>query len=307
MDKSWLELRLRIPAEAADLVCCELGELGSTGTTVEERALDTFVVPDPNESPEGDYEIKAYFPADVDVEELRSEIRRRLQRLAAVYPGLEPALPEVFRVQDADWAEGWKQHFTAVRIGRHLVVKPSWETVKTEPQDVVVEIDPGMAFGTGTHGTTRLCLEAIASLYDGGSLPDRVLDVGTGSGILAIAAAALGAGRVLACDIDSESCRVAAENAALNRVSSRVEVTGAPLESLEGSFGLVVANILAEENVRLASELVGRLLPGGTLVLSGILREKESMVVSAFSAFPLSLVEILRDEDWVCLVYRGEG
>jgi ribosomal protein L11 methyltransferase len=168
----------------------------------------------------------------------------------------------------------------------------------------VVNLDPGMAFGTGAHGTTRLCLETLAELFAGSDPPHRVLDVGTGSGILAIAAAALGAQRVLACDIDPEACQTARENVLLNGVAQRVEITDKPLAQLEGDFQVVLANILAEENVRLADELTRRVAAGGHLVLSGILREKEDLVAAGFASLPLRGPIISRQDDWSCLHYR---
>jgi ribosomal protein L11 methyltransferase len=306
MNETWIEMRLRIPAAGVEVVGNELSELGCTGMTVEERRLDTFVAPDPEATAPDVYTVKAYFPETGDVEALRHRVYESLVWLSAFVPGLEAVLPEVLPVRQEDWAEGWKQHFSAVRIGRRLVVKPSWEEFAAAAGDAVVNLDPGMAFGTGTHGTTRLCLEALAALFDGPSPPRCVLDVGTGSGILAIAAAALGARRALACDIDAEACRIAGENAALNGVGDRVEVTLEPLSALSGGYDLVLANILAEENVRLATELVDRVAPGGALILSGILQEKEALVVEAFAAFPLAGPEITRREEWSCLFYRKE-
>jgi len=299
-------MRIRVPSSAVDLVCHELAELGCDGVTVEERQLDTFVPPDPDENAPEFYLVKAYYADVGESDSLRRLVKERLEWLAGFVPGLAPQLPEVREVRTEDWAEGWKQHFQAVRLGTRLVVKPTWEDFSPAPGDVVVNLDPGMAFGTGTHGTTRLCLEALAGLFERSPAPRKVLDVGTGSGILAIAAAALGAERVLACDIEPDSCRIAAENARLNEVEDRMEVTTEPLQVLEGGFDVVVANILAEENIRLAPELVGRLAPAGVLILSGILLEKENMVREAFAAFPLSGPEVTHREEWTCLLYRRE-
>lgn len=304
MNETWIEMRFRIPAAGVELVGNELSELGCAGLTVEERQLDTFVAPDPEATAPEVYSVKAYFPATEEVEALRRRVYESLEWLSSFVPGLQAVLPEVVPVCQEDWAEGWKQHFSSVRIGRRLVVKPSWEDFPAAAGDVVVNLDPGMAFGTGTHGTTRLCLEVLAALFDGPSPPQRVLDVGTGSGILAIAAAALGARRTLACDIDAEACRIAGENAALNGVGDRIEITLEPLSTLAGEFDLVLANILAEENIRLASELVNHVAPGGALILSGILLEKEALVAEAFAAFALSGPEISRRDEWTCLLYR---
>lgn len=307
MKSSWFELHLTVPASGIDLVCNELSELGCDGVTVEERPLDTFIPPDPDEPVSESYRIKAYFHTNEDPEALRRKIRDRMAWLADLVPGLAARLPELRTVRQEDWAEGWKQHFGLLRIGRRLVVKPTWEPYEPRDGETIVNLDPGMAFGTGTHGTTRLCLEALARTFDGPQPPHRVLDVGTGSGILAIAAAALGADRVLACDIEEEACRVAAENAAANGVDSRLEITFRPLSELEDGFELVLANILAEENIRLAQDLVRRLAPGGVLILSGILREKESLVSDAFAPFDLQGPEITRQGEWVCLTYRREA
>jgi len=306
MDNTWLELHLQVPAAAVDLVGNALTELGCTGVTVEERQLDTFVAPDPDEPAPADYQVRAYFARPADLEVLRQEVRAQLEWLATIYPGLPTAVPDFIEVRNEDWAEGWKQHFSAVRIGRQLVVKPTWEAFAREGDDVVIELDPGMAFGTGTHGTTRLCLEAVAALFEERVRP-RVLDVGTGSGILAVAAAALGAERVLACDIDPEACAIAEENARHNQVAAVIEVSRAPLEALEGGFDLVLANILAEENIRLGDELVARVVAGGVLVLSGILIEKEALVRDAFARYPLAPPLITHREEWSCLLYRKVG
>lgn len=306
MQKNWLELRLQIPAAAVDLVCYELAELGSEGITVEERQLDTFVPPDPDENIPDNLQLKAYFVANVEIVDLYDAVRAQLSWICDLYPCASPWTMEIVPVRNEDWAEGWKQHFHATHIGQRLVVKPTWEDYARQDHEAVIDIDPGMAFGTGTHGTTRLCLEALAELFDGPSPPRRVLDVGTGSGILAIAAAALGGERILACDIDAEAVRIAEENIALNGVGEQVEVSQQPLDELEDGFDVVLANILAEENVRLADELVNRLTPHGTLILSGILQEKEGLVAKAFARYSLQGPSIRHLEEWSCLVYRRE-
>ncbi|WP_305045238.1 50S ribosomal protein L11 methyltransferase [Geoalkalibacter sp.] len=301
MNSPWLELHIRVPAAAVDLVCHELAELGSSGVRVLERQLDTFVAPDPDaESPES-YPLRAYFAAAQGAAELGARVDEALSWLREAFAG-EWSEAQIREVSGDDWAEDWKQHFPVFRVGR-LVVRPSWEDVRPRPGEVLLTLDPGMAFGTGTHGTTRLCLEVLEEAMRVVPAP-RVLDVGTGSGILAIAAAALGAPRVLACDIDPEACRVAESNALANGLADRVEVTAKPLEALRGSFDIVLANILAEENVRLAAELTARLAPGGVLILSGILQEKEDLVRAGFAAFALDGPEVRTQDEWVCLAYR---
>ena len=300
----WILLEITVPAPAVDLVCDQLPSLGCAGTLVEKRELDTFTVPDDEFDPEADLQLQAYFPADSDLQQLRIQIEQTLDGLRLFFPGRNFQLGAQQRVRQEDWAEGWKQHFSTMRIGRRLIIRPSWEEYIPSSDEKVLELDPGMAFGTGSHGTTLLCLEAIVELFDRGEAPQSLLDVGTGSGILAMAAAALGAKNILACDIDPLACEVATENCRKNNLAQAIQITSEPLERLPGSYDVVVANILAEENLRLADQLVDHLAPGGYLFLSGILKEKEEMVCKGFARQPLELLNITQQDEWVCLAWR---
>lgn len=302
MTENWYEISCVIPTASTDAVCGVMVEMGSTGVIVDERKLDTFVVPDPDEVYTDTYAIKAFFPAQGAPAELVQGLHARLDAEVAGMDSLQLAWREIGA---QDWAEGWKQYFSAVRIGDSLVVKPSWEE-GVFPGCTLVTLDPGMAFGTGTHGTTRLCLEFIAARHDAGAGVRRILDVGTGSGILAIAALALGAERAVACDIDPVAVQTTRDNAAINGCADRIEATLEPLESIQGSYDLVVANILAEENVRLASELCARVAPGGYLVLSGILTEKVDFVTQIFNPRFAAPPAVHYAAEWACIEYRRE-
>ncbi len=303
MQKHWLELSVSIPAALTDLAADALCAGDCLGVNVEERVLDTFVLPDPEADAPDIYCVRLYYPAVDDPLALCHQVQAELAALPALVPGWEPDMPVVSTVAQQDWAEGWKQHFSASRFGRRLIVKPTWEELPVAADDVVVSLDPGMAFGTGSHETTRLCLQALAELYDAAPRA-RLLDVGTGSGILAIAAVRLGATTVVANDIDPEACVVARENAGLNGVADQIDITDAPLEALTGTYDVVIANILAEENVRLAPHLLAHLAPGGSLLLSGILREKEGLVRDGFAPLALTGPEVHYDAEWCCLHYR---
>jgi ribosomal protein L11 methyltransferase len=305
MQEDWLEIRLTLPATAVELVGQALLELGCTGIAVAEQALDTFEIPDPEEE-EAELTIRAYFPAG-EPERLRRDVAAVLQSLVPLVPGLPTALPECRHVPAEDWAQSWQQHFPPLRIGSRLLISPSWEEPVADGAEIILTLDPGRAFGTGTHATTALCLEVIARLADSPAPPVSVLDVGTGSGILAMAAAALGARSVLACEIDPEAGQVAAENIAANNLQQLVTVTTVPLEKLAGRFDLILANILAGENMRLAPHFLTRLSPGGHLALSGILVEQEAAVAAAYVRLPLTLVTIDRRDGWSCLLYRRHG
>ena len=305
MHSDWLEIRLTLPSAAVELVGQALMEIGCTGVAVAQRALDTFEPPDPDEL-DALPTIRAYFPAG-DPAALCQQVQAALAELAPLVPGLPAGPPECRRLADEDWAHGWQQHFPLLRVGSRLLIRPSWAELPDDPADIVLTLDPGRAFGTGTHATTALCLEVIARLADAPAPPRRVLDVGAGSGILAMAAAALGASKVVACEIDVEASQVAAENIAANVLQAAVAVTTTPIEELSGSFDLILANILAGENIRLAPHFLARLAPAGYLALSGILIEQEAAVTAAFNRLPLTLVSIDRRDEWSCLLYRRHG
>ena len=212
-------------------------------------------------------------------------------------------------VNEEDWAEAWKEHFPVMRVGHRMVIKPSWRDYAAHPDDVVIALDPGMAFGTGLHPTTRLCLAGIERWSDEDLMSDaRVLDVGTGSGILAVAAALLGASYVLGIDTDMLAVETAKQNAKENGVADFIEVRrgtlplGEPLE-----FHLVVANLIAGLLIDLSMELAAVVRPSGRLLASGIFHERESEVVTAFEACGLHVIGRVAEDDWVALEATHEG
>ena len=303
MVKRWLEIRLPIPDHTVDLVSQCLVELGCTGITAAEKALDTFVIPDPTQLG-NDPVIRAYFPYPDGPERFCQQISEQLSELGEIYPALARIQCDWRELADHDWASDWQQHFPTFRVGQRLVIHPSWLEHEVVGDEVVLTLDPGQAFGTGTHATTGLCLDALAELFAGSKPPVKLLDVGTGSGILAMAGAALGAETVVACDIDQSACQVATENVENNGLAAKIEITDTPLDEISGDYQLVLANILAAENIRLGARLVERLSPGGVLVLSGILLEQEQQVLDSFAAYPLELLKTSHRDEWTCIVYR---
>ncbi|MBC8017524.1 MAG: 50S ribosomal protein L11 methyltransferase [Verrucomicrobia bacterium] len=304
MNEAWMEISCSVPSELADIVAGYLTSLSGNGVCVENLSVDAF---SHSEIPESTtVHIKSYFSTTEDGAERLKEIESFLEELAQRQPGLVLSRPELSSVSTEDWSTSWKVNFKPLRIGRRLLIVPSWEEPQPQPNDIVLRLDPGMAFGTGGHETTRLCLELLEQIMD--TMPilrsPAVLDLGTGSGILAMAAVQLGAGRVCAVDIDPLALEVARENLAINGLTDQVECSTTPLESLEGCFDVILANILAEELVRLAPFLSKRLSPGGSLVLSGILAEKEGLVRSGFSSQPLEYLATLIEGEWVALHYR---
>ena len=305
MNATWLEIACDVPAEMADVLAEYLAALTGNGVCVENLNVDAF---SPSEIPDSSrMTVKGYLSADEDPAPAMELLKTYLSELAGRHPGLYLPEPAVTALRSEDWSSSWKVHFKPLRVGRRLLIVPTWEEAAALPGDLVLRIDPGMAFGTGGHETTRLCLELLEKIMDGrrpGATPS-LLDLGTGSGILAAAASLLGAGRILALDIDPEAVVVAQENLALNGLSEQVECGTTPLESLTESFDIILANILAEELVRLAPGLTARLNQGGALILSGILAEKEELVRRGFASQPLLFEETIHAGEWVAMLYRN--
>jgi ribosomal protein L11 methyltransferase len=248
--------------------------------------------------------VRGYVPA-LDkrvVESAAEEVRRALGHLQAFQ--LRPIGELQTRVvHEEDWAEAWKEHFPVLRVGRRLVIKPTWREHVAEPADVVIALDPGMAFGTGLHPTTRLCLAGVENWADAGLLRGaRVLDVGTGSGILAIATGLFGASAVLAIDSDPLAVEISGQNAARNGLGQVIEARRGSLPLAEAAtFDLVLANLIAGLLVDLAPRLAAVLAPGGRLLASGIFHEREVDVRSAFERAGMRVAGRLAEDDWIAL------
>ncbi len=306
MSGSWLEIVCDVPEEYADVVADFLTQLSGNGVCVDNQCVDAFSTSEIPDSVR--VAIKAYLSSDSDPAPQMHELEQFLSELSRRHPDACFGRPALSSVNAEDWSSSWKVHFKPLRVGKRLLIVPTWEDAAQLPGDLVLRIDPGMAFGTGGHETTRLCLEVleqVMELGNPGSAPS-LLDLGTGSGILAMAASLLGAGRILALDIDPDAVEVARENLALNQLSSRVECGTTPLEALTERFDIILANILAEELVRLAPYLSGCLHPGGALILSGILAEKEPLVRQGFASQPLTYCQTSCAGEWVAMLYRNE-
>ncbi len=305
MKNEWIVIEVVVVGELVDLAVAILTNYGSCGTIVDQQKLDTFIVPNEELEPTANYTLQAYFDAKVDANQLIAEIESSFLAMP-LFKNQNFQIKAASSVRTEDWAEGWKQNFSTFHVGKHLVIRPSWESYSPDANEVVIEIDPGMAFGTGTHGTTKLCLELIAELLAAEAPPTNMLDVGTGSGILALGAAALGCPKISANDIDAVACDVATANVATNNYANRISVSTKPLEEFTEQFDIIVANIMAEENIRLRNSLVNRLAPDGWLVLSGILKEKEQLVTTAFANLPLTLYPSRYQDEWVCLLFQRQ-
>jgi len=302
----WLELAVEADVEAVEAVSEILGRFAPGGSSVEpafdlvDEGLGARV------DPTRPAIVRAYVPARDAASARRAarDVEVALGHLQAF--GLRPIGELRTRlIDEADWADAWKAHFPVMRVGRRLVIRPTWRRHRAAPGDVVLALDPGMAFGTGLHPTTRLCLAAIEDAADRGELDGaRVLDVGCGSGILAIAAARLGAAGVLGIDIDPIAIEATAANARRNRLARRIVTRAGSLPSGERPFDIVLANLIASLLVALTDPLRAELRPGGLLLASGIVADRANEVADAFRAAGLEVVRRAAEGDWVVLVVR---
>jgi ribosomal protein L11 methyltransferase len=314
----WVELSVAADIEAVEAVSEILTRFAPGGTSVEpgfgltDEGLGAVV------DPTKPAIVRAYLPG-LDPAGVRRAIEEATNALGHLQAfGLRPIGELTTRlVREADWAEAWKSHFPVLRVGRRLVIRPTWRRHRRRAGDVVLSLDPGMAFGTGLHPTTRLCLAALETLADeghlaggaggagggdgGGSGSGRVLDVGCGSGILAIAAGKLGARHLLGVDTDPIAVESTLANARLNGLTRRISVRQGSVPTGERPFDLVLANLIASLLVQLAPLLRDELAPGGRILASGIFRDREDDVVAAFGAAGLRMGRRWAEEDWVAL------
>ncbi len=318
-----IEVAVEVDGEAAEAVAelfnrynrgdyeedSQAGEASGGGAVIEATGFDEFHNPIP-----GQYRlvVKTYLKPGPRGAEIQRRIEEGLWRLSLLYPIPEPT---VRVLREEDWSQAWKRFYHPIRVGKRVVLKPSWERFQAQPGDLIIQLDPGMAFGTGLHPTTRLCVAALEDWVRPGT---GVLDVGTGSGVLAIVAAKLGARPVLATDIDPIAVAAAQENIRRNELALGEEAglqvrQGSVPPGMAGRFQLVVANILAEVIVDLLDgsyggpSLAEPLAPGGHLILPGILAEKAPLVLEATERCGLALVERRQEEDWVALVLVKGG
>ncbi len=301
----WLELTVQTHPEAVESVSELLNRYTTGGVAIEEpielidegqeyRVLAGHPV-----------KVHAYVPIDGKEEEARQQVAEGLWHLSSLGPQFVGDL-QTRVVHEEDWANAWKDYYHVTHIGRRLVIRPSWREYHPKNDEVVLELDPGMAFGTGLHPTTRMCLEQVERRVRSGM---QVLDVGTGSGILALAAAKLGAANVYCIDNSSVAVESALANADMNHLSDRVQVVLGVLgeseaERLAGRYDLVLANIIARVIGSIASNLAEVLAPGGILITSGIIEDRRHEAEEPLLAAGLKLIDQVTIDDWVTLILQ---
>ena len=313
----WTKICVLTTTQAADLISEILMEAGSSGTMIEDKN-DVYA----NQRPEGqwdiideaiaerigdDVKVTGYYPNDESLPGALAQVRAAVARLREAEPQLPLGKLEVRTegFEEENWAESWKKSFHPIRLGAHFVVKPGWCDVETAPEDRIIQIDPGMAFGTGTHETTAMCAALVEKYVRPGM---RVIDIGTGSGILAIAAAHMGAGRVLATDLDAVAVRTAAENVEINGFSGVIETRcGNLLDVVDEPGDVVIANIIADVIISLAKPVRARVADGGVFICSGIARERRADVERALLDADYEILDAPTAGEWAAFAARRRG
>jgi ribosomal protein L11 methyltransferase len=291
----YTEIAVLVEPLYAETLAWHLRDLGGQGVVVSEV---------PAEGPRpAEVAVKLYqLGTPESVSGWVAELEQRLAELTPHMPEARWRLEQRL-VPSEDWEDSWKKYWHPMEIGERIVIKPSWEAYEAGPEKIIIELDPKQAFGTGTHATTQLCLRALEAELENFDSP-CVFDVGTGSGILAIAAAKLGAKKVETCDTDKVAVLATLENAQANGVADKITAYHGGIETLAGEADVLVINILAEVIVSLAPLVAMRVRPGGLVIASGIIKARQQAVEEAFEAVGLSINRVEHQGEWVMVEAR---
>lgn len=294
----WLELCVDVPPEFVEPISHIFYKYGYGGVSIESPADfnpdEGEVAPVPET-----FSVRTYIPKDDSTDERRANIEIGVKLINHLHP-IEP-LKET-EIKDEDWETNWKQYFHPIRVGRKLVICPTWQQYDSKQDDVIILLDPGMAFGTGHHPTTRMCMELLEDTIVGG---EKIIDLGCGSGILSVTAVKLGALSSIGFEIESNASKVAKENCVLNGVDESVEVFNSTLPDYrysEGDFDLALANISAKVIIELADHLTKGLRSGGKLILSGVLENALEDVRDVFEPLGVVFEKVMTDSDWTAVL-----
>ena len=306
----WCEISIQTSHEAVELIAEIFRDLGASGVVIEDPEL----VNDYITSGKWDYtdipiaketEIvveKAYLPVNGELEGRIQTLQQEIKALESRGVNTVPAVLTTAELQDEDWSDTWKQYFHTEKPGERVVIKPTWEEYEPKDDEVVIELDPGAAFGTGTHATTSMCIRQLEKLVKPGM---TVFDVGTGSGILSIISAKLGAKNIQAVDYDDSVLKIVEENLEQNNVQDIISVAQSDLmQNVHGKAELVIANIIADIIIRLFDQLDEHLEQGGTLLTSGIIEDRIEDVLAAADEHGYGVVERLENKGWACITFK---
>lgn len=308
----WSEISIHTTNEAVEPISNILHEAGASGVVIEDR-IDLFKEREdrfgeiyqlnPDDYPEEGVLMKAYLPVNSFLAETVDEIKEAINNLAVYDIDLGLNSVSMNEVHEEEWATAWKKYYHPVKISERFTIVPTWEEyVPVSSDELIIELDPGMAFGTGTHPTTVMCIQALEKTV---KQNDEVVDVGTGSGVLSIAAALLGASHITALDLDEVAVESAKQNVELNKVQDVVDVSkNNLLDGVTGKKDVVVANILAEIIMSFTDDVASAVKPGGYFISSGIISQKKEDVKKALIASGFEIEETIMMEDWVAFIAK---
>ncbi|MGE6375425.1 50S ribosomal protein L11 methyltransferase [Peribacillus muralis] len=308
----WSEFAIQTTNEAVEPVSNILHEAGASGVVIEdplelvkerENVFGEIYHLNPDDYPDEGVMIKAYLPVNSFLGETVDAIKESINNLLLFDIDLGKNIVSISEVNEEEWATAWKKYYNPVKISERFTIVPTWEEYTPVSSDeLIIELDPGMAFGTGTHPTTVMCIQALERTVKPG---DLVVDVGTGSGVLSIAAALLEAKRIQSLDLDEVAVQSAKQNVELNSVQDRVSVSqGNLLDGVDEQADVVVANILAEVIMRFTDDVAKVVKPGGYFIASGIIQPKKQDVKDAITASGFTIEETILMEDWVALIAK---
>ena len=289
--KSWRRISITAPSSTTDLISSFLCDITDQGIEQTEGGDNMEI-------------ITAYLPESPEAGTKQRQIEQFLSRLQAALPPEQKLKFSLSSLQDEDWNRQWKKHFKPEHLTSRLVIKPTWEDYSPARDEQVIEMDPGIAFGTGHHASTRLSAQLIERMQQGLNPPRTILDVGTGTGILAMTAVLLGAQSARAIDNDPEAVLVAEENIQRNHLEDKIKTSGADLQDIAGNFDLVIANIIHDTLLFLAPQLVAKVGRNGHLILAGILAgEQQQSITETYTGLGLHHLAELLDGEWAALLF----
>ncbi len=299
--RAWLKIAISSPAAMTDSIAGFLAELTESGVETSAPAIDAT-------EPVTQETVTGYLIDDEERVDKELAIREFLQQLSARFPGCTTPQLVTSLIEEEDWGKNWKKHFKPIQITPQITIKPSWEEYNPAADEIVIEMDPGMAFGTGHHASTRLALSFIDACYHSDdAAPESALDVGTGTGVLAMACALFGADQVLGIDNDPDAVAAAQENCQRNKLTSKLQITDQDLATISERFDLVIANITSNVLTNMAEQLCNHLAPCGKLILAGILTgEQEQGIKTTFTSLGLRHLTTNYQDEWASLHFIRE-
>jgi len=313
----WTEISIKTSQEGADIAAQAFYEVGITGLVIEdpdelsqlskEEFFWDYIDESMVETSDGTVVIKAYLSSDSSLGEKLSLIKDKINWLKNRDLGVDLGSLdiELTSVREEDWSNTWKKYYKPMKVSDRIVIKPSWETYNKKKGQVILTLDPGMAFGTGTHETTMLCMQAIDQYIR----PDHsLIDIGCGTGVLSIGALLLGAKAATAIDLDGNAVEIARKNAQINKVLDRMTlVHGNLLDEIEGSYDIVVANIIADVIIELSQYVTNYIKAGGLFISSGIIHERLDEVIEQIESVGLIIEKVAKMGEWAMVVSRYNG